>query len=363
MIANSSNNNTCRAAMYARVSSDQQTQAQTIASQVEAIQQRIAADGLTLDEELCFIDDGYPGATLIRPALERLRDLAATGAIDRLYVHSPDRLARKYAYQVLLVDELHRCGVDLVFLNHAMGRSPEEDLLLQVQGMIAEYERAKILERSRRGKLHAAREGIVSVLTGAGYGYRYLTAAESGGIAQYQVVLEEARVVRQMFEWVGRDRCSMRQVCRRLEKQGILTLTGKDYWNHATIRGMLKNPAYKGLAGFGKTHAGPLRPRPRPLRGHCGQPRQASAKYATPRDQWIDIPVPPIVSEELFEAVAGQLEENRKRNREGARGVQHLLAGLLVCKRCGYAFCGRAQRSSPARGNRRTYFYLVLQRP
>ena len=108
MIANSSNNNTCRAAMYARVSSDQQTQAQTIASQVEAIQQRIAADGLTLDEELSFIDDGYPGATLIRPALERLRDLAATGAIDRLYVHSPDRLARKYAYQVLLVDELHR---------------------------------------------------------------------------------------------------------------------------------------------------------------------------------------------------------------------------------------------------------------
>ncbi len=110
--------------------------------------------------------------TLIRPALERLRDLAAIGAIDRLYVHSPDRLARKYAYQVLLLDEFQRCGVEVVFLNHPLGKTPGEDLLLQVQGMVAEFERAKILERSRRGKLHAARQGSVNVLSGAPYGSR-----------------------------------------------------------------------------------------------------------------------------------------------------------------------------------------------
>ena len=125
--------------------------------------ERIAADGLTLETEMRFLDEGYSGATLIRPALERLRDVAATGAIDCLYVHSPDRLARKYAYQVLLLDELQRCGVEVIFLNHPLGQTPEEDLLLQVQGMVAEYERAKILERSRRGKLHAARQGSVSV--------------------------------------------------------------------------------------------------------------------------------------------------------------------------------------------------------
>src|SRR5204862_8241902 len=105
---------------------------------------------------------------------ERLRDAAADGEIDRLYVHSPDRLARNYAYQVLLVDELRRCGVELVFLNRALGKSPEDDLLLQVQGMVAEYERAKILERSRRAELHAARKGSVNVLAGAPYGYRYI---------------------------------------------------------------------------------------------------------------------------------------------------------------------------------------------
>src|SRR5687767_6728861 len=124
--------------------------------------------------EARFIDEGYSGATLVRPALERLRDAVAAGALDRLYVHSPDRLARRYAYQVLLIDEFQRASIEVAFLNRPLGRSAEDDLLLQVQGMIAEYERAKILERSRRGKKHAASSGSVNVLAGAPYGYRYL---------------------------------------------------------------------------------------------------------------------------------------------------------------------------------------------
>src|SRR5919198_4672630 len=163
-----------QAAIYARVSSEHQAEAHTVASQVAALRERIAADGLPLPEALQFIDEGYSGATLVRPALERLRDLAAAGAVDRLYVHSPDRLARKYAYQVLLVDEFQRAGVEVIFLNRELGRSPEDELLLQVQGMVAEYERAKILERSRRGKRHAAQVGSVAVLGRAPYGYRYV---------------------------------------------------------------------------------------------------------------------------------------------------------------------------------------------
>ena len=163
-----------RAALYARVSSEQQAQQETIASQVAALRERVASDGLRMEDELCFLDDGYSGTTLLRPALERLRDQAAAGGFQRLYVHSPDRLARRYAYQVLLVDELRREQVEIVFLNRAIGVSPEEDLLLQMQGMIAEYERAKILESTtaarrcpRRGKRHAAQRGSVSVLGGA----------------------------------------------------------------------------------------------------------------------------------------------------------------------------------------------------
>ena len=155
------------AALYARVSSDHQAEAQAIQSQVAALRAHLAARGVAVPPEREFLDEGYSGATLVRPALERLRDLAAAGGLDELYVHAPDRLARKYAYQVLLLEEFARAGVRVVFLTRPHGASPEDDLLLQVQGMVAEYERARFLERSRRGKRHAARGGAVSVLTGA----------------------------------------------------------------------------------------------------------------------------------------------------------------------------------------------------
>ena len=327
-----------RVALYARVSSEQQAEAGTIASQVAELRERIARDGFRLEEEACFLDDGCSGTTLIRPALERLRDQVANGALDRLYVHSPDRLARKYAYQVLLVDEFTRGGVEVVFLNRALGRSPEDDLLLQVQGIMAEYERAKIVERSRRGKLHAARRGSVNVLCGAPYGYRYVTIQEGGGAARYEVVWEEARVVQQIFAWVGLERVSLAEVSRRLHQRGVKTRTGKDRWDRAALAYLLQNPAYKGQAAFGKRRFTTPQPRLRPRRGGA-----ARRPYSVVRNdaEAIPIPVPALVSEALFAAAAEQLAENRRLAAHAARGPQHLLQGLLVCPRCGYALCGQ----------------------
>ncbi len=330
-----------RAALYARVSSERQAQAQTIASQVEALRDRLTQDNLTAAPELSFVDDGYSGASLIRPALERLRDMAAVGAFDRLYVHSPDRLSRKYAYQVLLIDELRRCGIEVVFLNHPPGRSPEEHLLLQVQGMLAEYERANIMERSRRGKLHAARQGWVNPIGKAPYGYRYVRDSQIGGHAQYEILLEQARIVYQMFQWVGYDRLALQAVCRRLHKQGIPTATGKSQWSRTSVWQILNNPAYKGMAAYGRTRVGPRRPRLRALRGSPEQPRRGISIWAVPSDQWIPIAVPAIVPAALFDAVQEQLDENRRHSRQGRRGARYLLQGLLVCQTCGYAYCGR----------------------
>src|SRR4051794_38625618 len=133
-----------RAALYARVSSEQQARDETVASQLEALRRRIAADGLTPEESLCFVDEAVSGSILVRPALERLRDQAAAGASDRLYILCPDRLARTYAVPALLIDELQRAGVEITFLNHSHDPTPEGQLLIQVQGIISEYERAKI---------------------------------------------------------------------------------------------------------------------------------------------------------------------------------------------------------------------------
>jgi site-specific DNA recombinase len=349
------------AAIYARVSSEQQAQQQTIASQVEALRQRVLQDGLTLSEELCFLDEGASGSTLLRPALERLRDQAAAGAIDRLYVHSPDRLARKYAYQVLLLDELKRCGVEVVFLNRPIGHSPEEDLLLQVQGMVAEYERAKILERSRRGKLHAARRGSPNVLCGAPYGYRYISRRESGdGEASYQVVEEEAVVVRQIFRWVGQERCSIGEVCRRLHQGGIPSPKGKDVWDRSVVWGLLKNPAYQGAAAFGKTRTGERRARLRPLRGQPEYARRSYSIYRTSAEEQVAIAVPALVEPELFAAVAEQLAENKQRQRQSRRGARYLLQGLVVCPQCGHAFYGKPVSRSSAKGKTRYAYYRCI---
>jgi site-specific DNA recombinase len=343
--------------IYARVSTEQPAEAKTIHSQLAALRERVAQDGFTLTEELTFIDDGYSGATLIRPGLEQLRDVVALHGLDRLYVHSPDRLARKYAYQVLLLDEFQRANVEVIFLNRALGQGPEDELLLQVQGMVAEYERAKILERSRRGKRYAAQTGQVSVLCGAPYGYRYISKHAGGGQARYEIIPDEARVVCQIFDWVGRQRISIGEVCRRLQQAGEHTRSGKTVWDRSVVLGILKNPAYQGSAAFGKTQAVPMRPKLRLQRDDPPQPRRAVSTVTVPKEQWIYIPVPALVSEELFEAVQVQLEENRRRARQRQRGARYLLQGLLVCAQCQYAYYGKPVSQKSAKGKQRDYAY------
>jgi site-specific DNA recombinase len=349
--------NTTQVAIYARVSSEQQAETHTIASQVAALQERVATDGLAVSEAMQFLDEGYSGATLVRPALERLRDVVASGSVDRLYVHSPDRLARKYAYQVLLVDEFRRAGVEVIFLNRALGQSPEDDLLLQVQGMIAEYERAKIIERHRRGKRHAARVGAVNVLSGAPYGYHYVSKYEGGGQARYEIIPDEARVVRQVFDWVGHHRLTIGEVCRRLTQAGEVTRTGRTVWDRSVVWGILKNPAYQGTAAFGKTRQEPLRPRLRAQRNRPVQPRRAVSTSDVPPEDWLLIPVPALVEPEVFAAVQEQLQENKRHARQSRRGALYLLQGLLQCHHCGYAFYGKRLSPSARKGQPRAYAY------
>ena len=164
------------AAIYARVSSKRQAKDQTIGSQVDALRAHAADSRLEVPQERVFLDEGHSGATLVRPALEALRDLAAQGCLDVVLVYSPDRLARKFAYQALLIEELARCGTRVEFVKGPRGDSPEDQLLVQFQGIFAEYEKAQLMERYRRGKAYRARSGSVNVLGGAPFGYRLHSA-------------------------------------------------------------------------------------------------------------------------------------------------------------------------------------------
>ena len=240
------------AAIYTRVSSERQKEEQTIGSQSAALIEYAQNEGYMVPEEWIFQDESYSGASLVRPGLERLRDLPVEGQIEALLIYSPDRLSRKYAYQVLLCEEFARHGVDVVFIKSAKATTPEEELLLQFQGMIAEYERAQIAERSRRGKRHRAKAGSVNVLSGAPYGYRYHKKTETS-VAYYELIEKEAEVVRNVFKLYTEDGQSIGAIARLLNVHGIFTRTGRSRWERSTVWGMLRNPAYKGTACFGKT--------------------------------------------------------------------------------------------------------------
>ena len=326
------------AALYARVSSDRQRAQETIASQTAALQAYATAHAYVVPPAWVFEDDGYSGTTLVRPGLEAVRDLAASGQIAAVLVYAPDRLSRKYAYQILLTEEFGRAGVAVVYLKAPAGDTPEDRLLVQVQGMIAEYERAQIAERTRRGKRHKAQRGVVNALSGAPYGYRYVKKTEHADAA-YAVEAPEAAVVRQIFAAYTQEGVSMREVARRLNAAPVPTRK-RARWDPSTIAKLLRNPAYYGRACFGKTAAGPRQriTRRRSLKGR--RPTGDTANHDRPRSEWLEIPVPPIIGEDTFALAQERLVQNTHFARRRTK-TPTLLQGLLVCQHCGYSLYRR----------------------
>jgi site-specific DNA recombinase len=342
------------AALYARVSSDRQKENHTISSQLAALVEYADHHGYLVPPEWRFQDEGYSGATLLRPGLEALRDLAAAGQIQAALVFSPDRLSRKYAYQVLLTEELSRCGVEVVFLKAPSGETPEDQLLVQFQGMIAEYERAQIAERSRRGKRHRAQQGSINVLSGAPYGYRYSKKSDTTA-AYYEVLESESAVVRLVYEAYTQQGRSINAIAHMLNERQIPTRTGSTCWERSTVWGLLRNPAYCGRACYGKTELRPRQRITRPLRQRNGMASRNSSNHERPRQDWIEIAVPALISEETFALAQEQLEQN-KRHSPRRTLEPSLLQGMLVCERCGYGL----YRTSTQTSARRIYYYRCI---
>ncbi len=343
------------AAIYARVSSARQKKDQTIGSQTAALRAHAGQLGAELPEEWVFEDEGHSGATLVRPALEALRDLAAQGCVDVVLCYSPDRLARKFACQALLIEEFARAGVRVEFIKGPRGDSPEDQLMVQFQGMFAEYEKAQLMERYRRGKAHRARCGSVNVLGGAPFGYRYTSKTADSG-ASYQIVDHEAAIAAELLRRYTDDGASIADLTRWLTSENVPTRTGKARWDRFVVWGMLRNPAYAGTAVFGKTQVlqeSPGLNRRARLEGRS-VPR-ASKTVGRPREEWIEIPVPAIVSTETFGRAAQRLASNKRYAARNTK-VPSLLQGLAACSACGYAY----YRTSTRTTNKKIYYYRCL---
>ncbi|HEY4997418.1 MAG TPA: recombinase family protein [Solirubrobacteraceae bacterium] len=350
--SSSSRRSTRVAAIYARVSSERQRQAETIQSQLAALRELAGGRELLVSDDLVFEDDGFSGATLIRPALERLRDRAAEGAYEVLLCHAPDRLARRYAYQVLLLEELARAGVEVIFAKEPeRSGSPEDELLRQFQGMISEYERAQIAERTRRGTLHRARAGAVAVLSRAPYGYRYIKKSEHAD-AFLEIDECQAQIVREIFDRYAREGESVGAIARALSERAVPTRTGATGWSQATIWGMLRTPAYAGQAAYGKTRMTEKRARLTRTTRQRGERHGGQACERVGSEQWIYIPVPALIDEQTFALVAERLERGKRLSPRNTRRPS-LLQGILVCAGCGYAY----YRSQTTTRQGRVYHY------
>ena len=330
-----------KAAIYVRVSTLRQQRAQTIEQQLDRLRVHVAAQGWSLADEHIFRDDGYSGARLSRPGLDSLRDRAAMAEFEVVVITAPDRLARKYVHQVLLLEELESHGCRVEFLDRPMSDDPHDQLVLQIRGAVAEYERALIADRMRRGRLAKLRAGQLLPWTKALYGY-VLDAERPRDPTRVRINPVEAAVVRQIFAWYIdlEEKPSLYAIAKRLSDQGIPTPSGGQRWNVASIRGMLKNPAYTGTAYANRTRPVPARQRKSALLpvgpGFSQRPR--------PEREWIPIAVPAIVTQEQFDQVQARLSLNQQMSRRNNTKHQYLLRGLVSCGQCRLSCTGRSSR-------------------
>src|SRR5215216_39102 len=338
-----------RAAIYARVSTQRQEKDQTIDSQLAMLKLWVEDSHHTLLPGHTFKDDGYSGSRLDRPGLDRLRDGAAEGAFDLIVVLSPDRLARKYAYQVILLEEFRRQHCQVVFLHHPISDNPNDQLLLQIQAAIAEYERAVLGERFRRGKLQKAREGFYCG-SKPPYGYSYIPKQD--GCRGHLVINEaEAEVVRAIYGWLVDERMTVRQILKRLNFGTCRPRSGNRRWSPSLVHHVLGDPVCTGTAYSNRYRFIPAK-KPRKRGPNTGE---NTCRQLRPKAEWIEIAVPPIISQQTFDLAQAQLARNRVLSFRNNKKYNYLLRCLLTCGSCGLAMFGRTRPARASQPERRYY--------
>jgi len=332
-------------ALYARVSSPRQQHDETIVSQVATVLEYAQKHQYQVSPRHIFQDEGYSGASLDRPALDRLRDTVAAGELEAVLILSPDRLARQFAYQYLITEEFERAGCQLLFLSQGLANTPAQRMLQEMTGVFAEYERAQITERCRRGRLFRARQGGL-LMSQAPYGYTYLPKTDS---CPGRLIINdtEADVIRQIFHCLIDEHLSAGQITKRLQEQGIPTRQGKPRWSRGTLLNLLNNPVYSGTWYYNRRKHVPAQRKNLPLTPAAK--RHRSSRQWRPHSDWIAVPVPALLDADTWELAQHQLQLNRQRASRNNKKYDYLLKSLLLCGHCHRRMLGNATASRRAR--------------
>ncbi|MFZ0257290.1 MAG: recombinase family protein, partial [Gammaproteobacteria bacterium] len=329
-------------AVYVRVSTQRQAERQTIEEQLERLQVHVGNQGWELREEYIFRDDGYSGATLNRPGLDRLRDAIRAADVERVLMTDPDRLARNYVHQMMLLEEFERLGCAVEFLDRPMSQDPHDPLLLQIRGAVAEYERTLITERMRRGRQRKLQAGGLLPWTFAPYGYR-VDPDRPRDPAGVHLEVAEAAVVKELFANYAAERASLFSLAKQLGVLGLPSPKGNPRWHPASIRGILSNPAYTRQVYAGRTRSRAARIR-RSATHPIGKP--GTTAVAIPRNEWIPVAtIAPIVSQEQFDQVQSKLRLNQQLAGRNNKAHTYLLRALVSCGVCQLSCIARTVQS------------------
>ncbi len=326
-----------KVALYARVSTSNQEKRGTIESQISALRKYAVDNGYTVAEEYICKDDGYSGALLVRPQLDRLRDGAQAGNFAAVLVLSPDRLSRKYAYLILILEEFERFATRVIFLDNTMPDDPHGALLMQIQGAVAEYERVKISERHRRGRLHLARQGEI-VCTSIPYGYQRIPRKD--GIKAHLVINEfEADIVRKIFYWHAYENMSIRKITRALTNEGVPTVKGGKWWGETTVHRILHRECYLGTLYYNKSYEVSV-----PVTDYNKRGRK---KVLRPQSEWIPQSIPPIIDKKLFDRSQECHLPNSQFSPRNLNEEHWLLRRIVRCEKCGLKCSCVADKKRP----------------
>jgi site-specific DNA recombinase len=359
-----------RAILYARVSTDEQARSgYSLTQQMEALREYAAREGYEVLEEVS--DPGQSGASLERPGMDRVRDLVHAGGVSIVLAQDRDRFAREPAYHYLLRREFEEHGCKIHGLNDRGDESPEGELTDGILDQLGKYERAKIAERTRRGKHRKLRQGKLVAGYSPGYGYRY-NATRDG----LMVDEEQMRVVRRIFEMVARGE-SFYAVIKTFEREGVRSPRGHERWNRPTLRNLVLSDLYRPHtveeiaellapevaatlntdAHYGIAYYGKKQITKRQVSEAAGSKkiyRQRIKAQVRDRQQWLAVPVPEAsIPRELVDAARTAIKDNRRPPPSGRRSWE--LSGLLRCSRCGYMM--NAQTTTGGRSREQVYFY------
>ena len=364
-----------RAVLYARVSTDEQARSgYSLAQQIEALREYAAREGYEVLAEVT--DPGQSGASLERPGMDQVRDLVATGGVSVVLAQDRDRFAREPAYHYLLRKEFEEHGTMIRTLNDRGDESPEGELTDGILDQLAKYERAKIAERTRRGKLRKAQEGKVLAGRLPNYGFKYNATRDS-----YEIDEAAIQTVQRIFRMVGTQRVALHAVKRTLEREGIPAPKGGKIWSQTFLRSLILDDVYMphsfeeiaalvspevatrldskkcyGIWWFNKQRTKVTRT----VHTQDGYRRRRIFEVK-PRKEWVAVPVPDVgVPREWVDAAREAIQDNKRPSSAGRR-FWELSGGMLYCGECGCRMTPHPMSTNRG-GRKQFYFYYVCQR-